>query len=95
MIELRTTIISLLYNTAFVELEGGPAGIEGYSEGLLPQLGLHIFDGALDSSVLLDVGHGGICLVSTCVLLCVVGVVGVGHGALILNEVLSEAHPAA
>lgn len=99
MIESRTTFIGLLYNTAGVELEGGLTGIDSHSEGLLLQLGLHIGDSAVDLSVLLDLAHRLIFLVSAFALFfglarCV-GVVCVGHGALVMHEVPSVAHPAA
>ena len=57
VIERCTTVVRLLYNTTFVELEGGLARIKSNSKRLLPQLGLHFGDRAFDLSISIDVGY--------------------------------------
>ena len=57
VIERCTTVVRLLYNTAFVELEGGLACIKSNSKRLLPQLGLDFGDRASDLSISVDVGY--------------------------------------
>ena len=85
VIESITTVIGLLYNTAFVELEGGFACIKSNSERLLSQLGLYFSDTASDLLIGVDFAHGLALIVTAFVLshgsTGVVGIVSVGHGA--------------
>ena len=68
VIESITTVIGLLYNTAFVELEGGLACIKSNSERLLSQLGLYFSDTASDLLIGVDHAHGLALIVTAFVL---------------------------
>ena len=68
VIERRTTVIGLLNNTAFVELEGGLACIKSNSERLLSQLGLYFSDTAFNLFIGVDFAHGLALIVTAFVL---------------------------